>query len=240
MGIVCVKSSGARMADPNPTLDHILAALAGAQRVIDIGCGNGALAGALARRGYKVTGLDPQADRIAQARETYPAAQFAVATAESLPLSSDPLPFDAAVFLNALHHVPEPLMTAALTRSVAALRGGGVLVVVEPLAEGSFFEAMRPVDDETVIRAAALRALGTLPEHGTCRLIAHHRFDRPSHFTDLEGFLTYLRAADPARAELIERHRAAVAEAFSRHATPQGAGFALVQPMAIWVFQSAG
>lgn len=59
---------------------------------------------------------------------------------------------------------------------------------------------MRPVDDETVIRTAALRALEQLSQNGTARLVETERFDRESHFLDLAAFLTYLRAADPARA----------------------------------------
>jgi ubiquinone/menaquinone biosynthesis C-methylase UbiE len=231
---VCGVNSVPPMA--NPTLERIIDALQGADRVLDIGCGNGALSGALAKRGFRMTGVDPQADRIAQAKTRFTDAAFAVATAEALPF--DDGNFDAAVFLNALHHVPKPAMADALSGALHALRPGGVLIVVEPLAEGSFFEAMRPVDDETAIRAAALRALDDLQQAETCTQIDHQRYDRPSHFPDLEAFLAFLRAAEPERDAMIEQHRADVAQSFATHAAPEGTGFALAQPMAIWVFQT--
>ena len=53
------------MADKNPTLTQIVAILEtmAAQRVLDVGCGDGALVRALEKRGFAVTGLDPQARR---------------------------------------------------------------------------------------------------------------------------------------------------------------------------------
>lgn len=224
------------MAEPNPVLDRILSALQGAGRVLDVGCGAGALSAALARRGFAVTGIDPQAEQIAQARRAHPEATFLVATAQAIPAL--PQPQDAAVFLNALHHVPAPAMAEALGAVLGTLRPGGVMIVVEPLAQGSFFAAMQPVDDETRIRAAALAALDDLKAAATCTLLAEDRFDRTTAFADLEAFLAYLRAADPARAAMIATHRDAVAAAFATHAVAQGNGFILTQPMAIWVFQT--
>ena len=46
----------------NPVLNAILAQLDGASHVLDVGCGDGVLARALGRRGFHVTGIDPQAE----------------------------------------------------------------------------------------------------------------------------------------------------------------------------------
>ena len=126
----------------------------GARDVLDIGCGHGALARRLVSEGLAVTGIDPAPDAIAAAQESVPEAQFTVAGAEALPF--DPGSFDACIFLNSLHHVPVPLMGQALREALRVLRPGGEVIVIEPLAEGPYFEVMRPVEDETEIRRAAI------------------------------------------------------------------------------------
>src|SRR5690606_11523030 len=110
-------------------------------RILEIGCGGGGLARQLAAEGAIVTGIDPLAQLIAKARANAPAARFEIATAEALPFADHV--FDLAVMVNSLHHVPIALMGAALRESKRVLTKGGTLVIVEPLASGNFFEAMR-------------------------------------------------------------------------------------------------
>lgn len=43
-----------------------------ARRVFDLGCGNGSVAATVAMRGWKVTGVDPSIDGIAEAKMAYP------------------------------------------------------------------------------------------------------------------------------------------------------------------------
>ncbi len=47
---------------------EILAAVAGARRVLDAGCGSGRLTVALAQAGAEVTGIDTNAKQLAEAR----------------------------------------------------------------------------------------------------------------------------------------------------------------------------
>ncbi|MCA8882094.1 MAG: class I SAM-dependent methyltransferase [Rhodobacteraceae bacterium] len=226
------------MAEPNPTLEKLTAILASAsaRRVGDIGCGPGALAAALAERGFDVVGIDPQADQITVARETCPRARFLVGTAEALPLPDASL--DAAIFLNSLHHVPEVAMGAALAEALRTLAPGGDLIVIEPLAEGSFFEAMRPIDDETEIRAAALRALDVLKNQGTCELLREERYDRANKLASLDEYLDFLVRADPARATVIAAQRKVASDSFLRHAELRDGVYRLIQPLALWHFRT--
>ncbi len=225
------------MVETNLTMARILDALQGARRVIDIGCGAGRLTRALAGRGFEAIGLDPQAALIEAARARIPEATFMVAAAEAIPVED--AAFDAAVFLNALHHVPEGAMAPALREALRVVRPGGVLAVIEPLAEGGYFEAMRPVDDETLVRRKAMDALDALKEEGGCALTGQERYEVANRVDDLASFLASLERADPARAKAIRQQRDAVARAFAGHAREDGTAFVLMQPMLIWVFRKA-
>ena len=85
--------------------------------VLEIGCGTGELARALAERGYDVTAVDPEAPLGAIFRRT----SFEDFTA--------PGPFDAVVASRSLHHIPE--LGAALEKVARLLVPRGVLVLNE-------------------------------------------------------------------------------------------------------------
>lgn len=221
------------------TMALILAALAeaGARTVLDIGCGPGRLAAGLAGRGFAVTGVDPQAQLISAARAAVPGARFEVAGAQALPFAD--AAFDAAIFLNALHHVPEAMMRDALLEAVRVLGPGTPLIIVEPLATGSFFEAMRPVEDETGIRAAAASAIDEAVEAGEIRLEARIVYDRINRFANADEFIGALVAVDPERAMAAADRHDDIERLFAIHAKPGDGGFALVQPMIFFRLSAA-
>ncbi|WP_035485549.1 class I SAM-dependent methyltransferase [Geminicoccus roseus] len=216
--------------EPADTLALLLERLAqvGAQSALDIGCGTGGLARVLAERGLQVTGVDPSAPAIERARREVPQARFEVAGGEHLPFAD--AEFDAAVFLNSLHHVPEPAMTAALSEALRVV-GGGMVVVIEPLAQGPFFEVMRPVEDETEIRAAALAAIGQARDAGWLVVQESIDYRRDQSFRDVQAFCDYLIRVDPSRREQAQLVQGRVAELFGRHAVAGPDGFRLSQPL---------
>ena len=57
--------------------------------------------------------------------------------------------------MRSLHHVPDP--SSAFPELARVVREH--VWIAEPLPEGEFFELLRPVDDETEVRAAAQRAI---------------------------------------------------------------------------------
>jgi len=204
----------------------------GARDVLDVGCGRGALARRLVGEGLAVTGIDPTPDAIAAAQESVPEAQFSVAGAEALPF--DPGSFDACVFLNSLHHVPVSLMGQALHEALRVLRPGGEVIVVEPLAEGPFFEVMRPVEDETEIRRAAMAAIDAAMTSGMATGAEPITWTRPTPVADTEAFIDTLARVDPARRALAESQRETIARLFARHATEGHQGPELCQPLRLW------
>jgi len=104
-----------------------LAGLAGAPgSVLDIGCGHGDLGAALAARGWRVTGLDPSAQAVENARARGIDAR--VGTIDGAGLKGGA--FDAVTMLHSLEHVVSPVEDLRAARE--ALRPGGLLAVVLP------------------------------------------------------------------------------------------------------------
>ena len=221
------------MSKPADTRAHVVAILQeiGARDVLDIGCGHGALAKSLLCEGFRVTGIDPSAEAIATAAARLPDASFVTAGAEAIPFA--PASFDAAIFLNSLHHVPPSAMLAALQEALCVLRPGGEVIVVEPLATGSFFEVMRPVEDETTIREATQRAIDDLLAEGLATGPAPLVYERATPMPDLDAFIDYLAAVDPARRALAEALRPKLAGLFAENVVNGPDGQQLVQPLKI-------
>ncbi len=93
------------------------------ERVLDLGCGTGALTAEIAASGAEVFGIDRSADMIAEARKKFPALRFEVMDARELVFAAE---FDA-VFSNAvLHWIREP--ERVITDVEKALRPGGRFV----------------------------------------------------------------------------------------------------------------
>lgn len=196
------------------------------QSILDIGCGRGALARALTARGVRVHGIDPGPEAIAAARAAVPEATFTEAGAEALPFADGS--FDAAVFLNSLHHVPAALMSAALGEAFRVSRGP--VLVVEPLAEGSYFEALRPVEDETAIRARAQEAISACLADGAARAMRRLDYEDVRRVDGVDGFLARAVVVDPARAAAAERHRGTVEALLSRWGVAEAGVIRLEQP----------
>lgn len=110
--------------------DFFLARVAAGDRVLDIGCGNGALASDLARRGSVVTGVDHDGAAIREARSRYAhtGARFVEADASRLP----PGPFDVVILSNVLEHLDDRV---AFLKSVVAASGAARVLVRVPLFE---------------------------------------------------------------------------------------------------------
>jgi hypothetical protein len=214
--------------EPPDALDELLDVHG--RDVLDVGCGEGELARRLALGGARVVGLDPLAVALERAPAAGPPSQavrYVQGSADELPFPADS--FDVVIFFNSLHHVPHESMDEALAEVARVLRGGGVLYLQEPLAEGSYFELVRRVDDETEVRAAAQHALRRARSEG--RLVELASREAVITFSlDFDAFRARMVSVDPGRAAELEQHEAALRAAFERLGRRVKNGYEFDQP----------
>jgi ubiquinone/menaquinone biosynthesis C-methylase UbiE len=198
-------------------------------RLLDIGCGAGAFVKALFEMGYDASGCEPQAKRVEEARKNAKGAQFAVAGAEALPYPD--ATFDGCVMVHSLHHVPQALMPRALEEAKRCTKCGGYLTVVEPLPEGSFFEVLRLIDDETEIRNQAQACLREAIGSGRWRHHTSYRWIRRQVFANEQPLIDFAVANDSSRRTIAEKSRPLIAAQFRRSGVLVEGGYAFDQPI---------
>lgn len=204
------------------------------KRVLDIGCGDGALVRMMAHRGAEAIGLEPSQERLdtARAAEDIPGADYVEGVGEALPFADGD--FDSVVIFNSLHHIPGKGMDACLAEAARVLVPGGQLWVLEPIAEGSAFEVMRPVEDETEVRALAYAALQNVgPE---LSLIEERVYAAPNRYDSFEDWEKEILAVDPGRKAMLDEVRGLVAELFEQKAEKREDGYHFTQPSRLMRF----
>ena len=213
-------------------------AMEGARTILDIGCGGGMLARSLVRKGYVVTGIDPGEAAIEKARDLVPDARFEVGGAEALPFEMDA--FDGTVFLNSLHHVPGASMAKALSEAARVTRAGGPVLVIEPLAEGPYFEVTSIIDDETEVRAAAARAVADAVRSGLLELRGNVVYERRERVPDAEALMARSVAVDPSRKTKVDAHRDEIAARFAARSVETDGKRTLLEPLRIYLMRVPG
>ena len=96
-------------------------------RVLDVGCGEGVLAGELADHADHVVGLDVDAPIVEVARRDSVAVNIDYVVGDLLEVDLEPGSFDAVVSVAMLHHVEA---VPALERMRELVRPGGVVAIV--------------------------------------------------------------------------------------------------------------
>jgi SAM-dependent methyltransferase len=161
------------------TVEPILDAsgVAEGMRVLDVCTGPGVLAGAAARRGAKVVGLDFSDNAVEIARRNVPGAEFFEGDAQALPFDSES--FDAVVCGYGIIHVPDPEKALAEMRRV--LRPGGKLAA-------SVWQAPQPTNGFGLL-------YGAIREHGNVAVPLPHGPDF-FQFSDTGKLADALQASD--------------------------------------------
>jgi SAM-dependent methyltransferase len=129
-----------------------LAGVAAGQRVLDVGCGPGALTTELVGRlgAENVAAVDPSEPFVEAARERHPGVDVRQAAAEDLPFPDDS--FDATLAQLVVHFMADP--SAGIREMARVARGGGVVAAtVWDHAGGQgplsvYWDAVRELDSD--------------------------------------------------------------------------------------------
>jgi len=208
----------------DPTDEYIRAitahcGLAG-KEVLEVGCGTGRITRDLASHALRVVAVDPDEAALAKARAAVPAANVRFLPMPDGILDFPPATFDVVIYTLSLHHVPVDRMNESLRAAAGLLREGGVIVVVEPGAGGSFTEAKERLGagsgDERAAQEAAIRAMNGLPGWAVGET-AHFRVQ--FLFADEDDFIA---TKLPGFAEKPEAYRWEVREFLAQYRLPEG------------------
>ncbi len=226
------------MTRPRLTLFEALAEVLdpAGKTIIDVGCGDGAVVRHLAQLGARVTGIEVSESQLERARaEAGPSETYLVASGERLPFADAQA--EAILYMKSFHHLPLAAMKLALSEAVRVLAPAGRLIVIEPLAEGNYFEAMKPLDDETKVRAAAYAALHSPPpELLPDGELIYETIVRPR---DASHYIEMIAAADPARRERLPQLEAELRRRYEALAGRDADGAFFIAPMRRNAFRRA-
>jgi SAM-dependent methyltransferase len=207
--------------------------IAGAESILDVGCGPGLAAQVFARRIKHVAGIDATAPFIEIARRRVNSGDFRVAEMEALPHAA--ATFDAVTGFNSFQYAASPVNALREAKRVAK-QGGAIVIAVWGLPEtcqaaghlkalGSLMPPPPPgapgpfaLSDEAKLKALAVEAgLST---------VAVVDVSCPWVYPDLDTALKGMLSAGPAeraiQASSHERARAAVAAAIETFRTSSG------------------
>lgn len=101
-----------------------------ARRIVDIGCGNGALCCELASHGYEVIGCEPNADDLRVARNRAPELVFHKLGVDDDPSALGTETFDLAIAVEVIEHLVRPVSLPDFAKQL--LRPGGHLIISTP------------------------------------------------------------------------------------------------------------
>jgi 2-polyprenyl-6-hydroxyphenyl methylase/3-demethylubiquinone-9 3-methyltransferase len=179
-------------------------------RILDLGCGHGALTALLivGRDDREVTGVDPDPRKIDSAKASVgrlPGVHLRVGTADALVPEHDAA-FDAVVIADVLYVVPSERWEAFLTTAFRLLKPGGLLLLHEAEADRSWRHLKWMLQEILMVRIfRRTRSSGGLqvkPRSFTEAVLRRVGFDRIRSTTMSAGYTTpHL---------LIEAHRPTV------------------------------
>jgi SAM-dependent methyltransferase len=140
-------------------------------RVLDVGCGTGALAVRLAARGLDVVGVDPSAEMLSVLSKRGPGIEAVVADGAALPFPDGE--FDLSYCVAVMHHIAEPTaVRRTLAEMVRVVRPGGRVIVWDHNPTNPYWPIVmrrvpQDIGDERLIPASelldGLRAAGAHP-----------------------------------------------------------------------------
>jgi len=200
--------------------------------IVDVGSGPGDLVRYMTAQGARVTGLECGALQLEKAR-SYPLAGDEVyieGVGQEMPFAD--ASFDVVIFFNSLHHVPAEHMASAVEEASRVVKSGGTVYMAEPIASGSGFELHAPIDDETLVRAAAYDSIRNAAASGLAE-VREIFYQTVYHYPDFAAFKEDVIRVEPRRRDLFAALENELHEVFDRLAVAEEAGMRFEQPMRV-------
>ena len=140
--------------------------------------------------------------------------------------------FDATVFFNSIHHIPEDSMETAISEAISVTKSGGLIYVAEPLAEGACFELDSPVEDETEVRAQAQQCLNkAIKSDSKFSEDGEERYEVYFDYQNFEEYKDEMLRFDQSRKPRFEQLEALMKSRFQELGKSTDQGVRFYQPM---------
>jgi len=113
----------------SPVVEKLLQTLQ-SKTILDVGCGNGALAASLMQKGYNVYGIDASETGIAIAKKNYGKDCFFVQNVESETITQalQNIPFDTIISTEVVEHLYSPKQYMQFCHNILAPSGGHIII----------------------------------------------------------------------------------------------------------------
>lgn len=125
-----------------------------AKQVLEVGCGDGRITSLIAGKPKQLIAIEPDKEKIREAREKVNGVDFRVGSGESLEFADSC--FDVVIFTLSLHHQDSKV---ALSEAKRVLKAGGRVLVIEPIEEREAEQVFALFNDEKEARLEAQNAI---------------------------------------------------------------------------------
>lgn len=113
------------------------------KNVLEIGCGNGRITSFLVNKPKSIVAIEPDFNKIRDAKANIPGAAFQIGSGENLAFSN--ASFDLVIFTLSLHHQNSE---SALSEAIRVLKAEGEILIIEPTVKGEVQRAFSLVSSE--------------------------------------------------------------------------------------------
>lgn len=201
------------------------------KKILDVGSGEGHLARMMTGEGAQVIGLECMPRQLEKAMSYEKAGDETYVDAYGQDLPFEDEEFDIVIMFNSLHHIPVDVQFDALCEAARVLKPGGQLYIAEPIAQGMNFELLKPVDDETYVRAKAFEAIQRYEEAGL-NGFEEYTYNHPVQRKSYEEMRDKMIGPNPEREAIFDEKEEEIREAFHQLGTLQDDGYTYFdQPM---------
>ncbi len=168
------------------------------RNIVDVGAGDGTYSRQILEYGGNVTAIEINADKVNAAKANLPDEILVLeGRGEDLPIASRSQ--DLVCFFFSFHHVPVKNQQQTLREVRRVLKPDGRLHVVEPLAEGTMFEIVKIIDDETFVRQNSHAMMQVLGDEKIFIPLATKQYVLTRAYRDFENFHRRVVGKDPER-----------------------------------------